>query len=385
MVNQMTDVGKLPQELKETGLFCLWRYEQRGERRTKVPYDPRTGRMAGSNDPGTFAPLETALLAEQTGYDGLGVGIFGDVCAIDIDHCVNEDGSFTRVGMNVMMTMNSYTEYSPSGKGLRILFKAPGFQYDKAAWYINNARLGLEIYVAGATNKYVTVTGNRLAGSDAIMKNCSAQLLQVLDMYMRREPAAQTELTRVDGLLSLLRRCFAKPGSADDGTGLIKVEVLEEVSSPTAIRPSDMRGGAEGLAQQGSPCPSAPVSAARAEGPSVPFGQRMCQSTSLTDAFSDLQLLDKAFGARNGVQFDALYQGNTAGYPSHSEADLALCGKLAFWTGCDKTQMDRMFRASGLMRADKWDRQQSGSTYGAITIDRALRDSRETYNRGGNH
>ena len=106
--------------------------------------------------------------------------------------------------------------------------------------------------------------------------------------------------------------------------------------------------------------------------------------TPATVAFTDLQLLDKAIAAKGGFQFDALYHGNTQGYPSHSEADLALCGNLAFWTGCDKMRMDRMFRASGLMRADKWDRQQSGSTYGGITIDRALRDNRDTYYRGGN-
>ena len=29
---------KLPQELKTRGAFCLWKYEERDGRRTKVPY-----------------------------------------------------------------------------------------------------------------------------------------------------------------------------------------------------------------------------------------------------------------------------------------------------------------------------------------------------------
>ena len=44
-----------------------------------------------------------------------------------------------------------------------ILFTVPdGFQYDKARYYINNQKIGLEVYIAGCTNKFVTLTGNVL-------------------------------------------------------------------------------------------------------------------------------------------------------------------------------------------------------------------------------
>ncbi len=300
----MTNIDNLPAELRDSGLFCLWRYEDRGDKRTKVPYDPRTWRTARANDPDTFAPLALALTS-RLGYDGLGVGIFGEICAIDIDRCIDEDGQFNDVAVNVMAIMGSYTELSPSGKGLRILFKAPGFEYDKAAWYINSAKQGLEVYVAGATSKYVTVTGDRVAGSATTLNSCSRQLRQVLDRYMRRQAEA-----------------LPKPARTEGG----------------------YHGG-----------------------------------SALTGADNDLQLLDKAAGAKGGLQFDALYRGSITGYASHSEADLALCSKLAFWTGCDKARMDRLFRRSGLMRADKWDREQSGSTYGALTIDKAVQGCRETW------
>ena len=44
---------------------------------------------------------------------------------------------------------------------------------------------------------------------------------------------------------------------------------------------------------------------------------------------------------------------------------MALCMKLAFWSGQDKEQMDRIFRTSGLFR-EKWDQKHhaDGATYG---------------------
>ncbi len=86
----------------------------------------------------------------------------------------------------------------------------------------------------------------------------------------------------------------------------------------------------------------------------------------------DQQLLEKARSAANGDDFAALWRGSTAGYDSHSEADMALACHLAFWTGGDLTRMDALFRKSGLIR-EKWDEQHyaDGSTYGEKTIERA--------------
>ena len=82
------------------------------------------------------------------GYDGIGVGVFGGLGAIDIDHCIDENGAWTDLAADICRTMGAYTEYSPSGHGLRILFTVPdGFQYDKARYYINNQKLGLEVYI----------------------------------------------------------------------------------------------------------------------------------------------------------------------------------------------------------------------------------------------
>ncbi len=73
-------------------------------------------------------------------------------------------------------------------------------------------------------------------------------------------------------------------------------------------------------------------------------------------ALADDAVVAKARASpRSGAKFAKLWAGDTTDYPSHSEADLALCSLLAFWTNRDAAQMDRLFRRSKLVR-DKWNR-----------------------------
>src|SRR5712692_8235016 len=97
-------------------------------------------------------------------------------------------------------------------------------------------------------------------------------------------------------------------------------------------------------------------------------------------ADSDEVLLEKAMHARNGAIFRALWQGDTSGYASSSEADLDLCNLLAFWTGKDAHRVDRLFRRSALYRREKWERPaRSGELYGQGTIQLALANCSEVY------
>lgn len=292
----MTKTDNLPATLRRDGLFCVWRREQRGDKTTKVPYNPRTDARAKSTDPGTFAPLAVAEMV-QGQYDGLGVGIFGALGAIDIDHCIDDNGVISDAALDILRTMDAYTEYSPSGRGLRILFTAAGFQYDKARYYINNQKAGIEVYIAECTNKFVTVTGEAITPG--------------LDL-----------IERGDRLAAVLERYMVRP-----------------VKRPTQASPAPPGGALD---------------------------------------IEDAELIARAKRSRNGDAFAALWAGDMSGYNSHSEADIALCNALAFWTNRDAARMDKLFRQSGLMR-EKWDRQQSGSTYGAITIQNAIDTARGGY------
>jgi len=88
---------------------------------------------------------------------------------------------------------------------------------------------------------------------------------------------------------------------------------------------------------------------------------------------SDEEVLDKARTRANSAKFIRLYDdGDITGYPSQSEADLALCRMLAYWTDCDESAIDRLFRDSKLYR-EKWDEPaRAGETYGEGTIRIAL-------------
>ena len=68
--------------------------------------------------------------------------------------------------------------------------------------------------------------------------------------------------------------------------------------------------------------------------------------------FTDAELVEKAKNAKNGDKFERLWNGSTAGYPSHSEARQALANLLAFWTAGDERRMLNMFESSGLYRGE---------------------------------
>ncbi len=94
---------------------------------------------------------------------------------------------------------------------------------------------------------------------------------------------------------------------------------------------------------------------------------------------SDQEVIDKARNCKTGYLFNILYSGNWQGvYSSQSEADLALCNQLAFWTQKDAKQMDRIFKTSGLYR-DKWKEKRGDKTYGEITIAKAIINCTEVY------
>lgn len=100
---------------------------------------------------------------------------------MDIDDCV-EEGAFSEMADDIIKMMDTYIKYSPSGTGVRIFFKVSGLSYDKERYFVNNCKCGLEIYVSGYTNKFVTATGNVVV--DRNIENRSEVLLLVFEKYM---------------------------------------------------------------------------------------------------------------------------------------------------------------------------------------------------------
>jgi len=221
MVNSLanhSDLANLPQELKNHPYWCVWLKNKEG---SKIPISPITKRGAKTNDLSTFAPFPHAkyVLGTKYNYLGLGVRILEPLCAIDIDHCVAEDGNLSTFAQEIVSTMQSYTEFSPSGKGLRIFFYvSDGFSYDAKKYYINNQKLGLEVYAGGGSPRYVTVTGNVLHPNP--IEDKSTEIAVILEKYMQRplkEKKPSTE--KLSPPMSQLAddEVIAKAGKAKNG------------------------------------------------------------------------------------------------------------------------------------------------------------------------
>ena len=195
----MNNYNNLPAELRRNGLFCLWKRENIKGRQTKMPYKTN-GYRARSTEKADFVDFNTAMRYVKN-YNGIGLGIFDGFCAVDVDHCV-KDGELSELATEIVNTFNSYTEYSPSGEGVRIIFKAQGIEYNKKRYYINNHKLGLEIYVSGCTSKYVTLTGNVIR--DLPINDCTTELKLVLDYYMKKgkDKKAESKVQNTTSYLS---------------------------------------------------------------------------------------------------------------------------------------------------------------------------------------
>ncbi len=95
---------------------------------------------------------------------------------------------------------------------------------------------------------------------------------------------------------------------------------------------------------------------------------------------ADGEILKQALQSKTGYKLEKLLRGDWSGFNSQSEAEQALSNILVFWLGRDFQRVDAVFRLSGLYRG-KWDERHyaDGSTYGEVTIQKAIKTVRETY------
>lgn len=139
----------IPPELLERQHWCSWRYEQRqGSKPTKVPYNPITNKRVSCNEPDTWLPFHEVKLSTIV-YDGIGFFLSPDdpYCFIDLDATDSaEDIDFQQ---RIVGAFDSYTEHSPSGKGLHIICKG------KVP--CGHRSRSCEIY---SSQRYMTMTGD---------------------------------------------------------------------------------------------------------------------------------------------------------------------------------------------------------------------------------
>lgn len=208
--NKEKILENIPKEIKENGLFCLWKYTRRGNNLTKPPINPnyylkesksyqvKEDYFSKSNDETRFNHLDKVLPLTSSKY-GIGFGIFDTFGAIDLDHCLNEEGKiiqddFSKIVIDIVKNLNTYTEKSPSGTGLHLYFKIKDLKLTSEEYskkYYTNKRFnkekkqGLEIYLSGMTKKFLTITGDKL-GQNEFREISFKELEPILEKYMRR-------------------------------------------------------------------------------------------------------------------------------------------------------------------------------------------------------
>ena len=135
---------------------------------TKIPYNPNTGRQASSMRPRTWASFDKACESYLIdGYDGIGF-VFSpndNLVGIDLDDCFEEDGSLKPSAQLAVSLIDSFTEKSPSGKGLHIICEAklPGTGHcDK--------KHGREMYQEG---RFFTITAEIVDGQSQVAERYS--------------------------------------------------------------------------------------------------------------------------------------------------------------------------------------------------------------------
>ncbi len=170
----------IPGELRSVKQWVIWNVP--GAKKVKEPFNPKKG-AAKANDAGTWGGFDEALQAVEQGRGG-GIGFMfaGGYAGIDLDHVIDEAGKLKDFARDIVQTMDSYTELSPSGTGLHILFRL-NMPLSGIGGRNRDSELGLEIYDNG---RYFTVTGN-VYGKPKPIADRTAELKQIYARYLVHE------------------------------------------------------------------------------------------------------------------------------------------------------------------------------------------------------
>lgn len=184
----------IPAELKGINQWVAWKLiiENKDSKPKKVPFNPKTDKPAQTNNPQTWGAYQEAMNYTQRNNDaGMGFVFKIDtgIVGVDIDNCVNENGELSSTAEEIIKVLNSYTEFSPSGKGVHILLK--GNLPDGAR---KKSEFGLEMY---NTKRYFTVTGNHFNGTPIIVEERQEQLNQVYYRYMAVQHSDKKQLQKL--------------------------------------------------------------------------------------------------------------------------------------------------------------------------------------------
>ena len=171
----------IPNELKQLNNWCVWVYQEREGKKTKVPVNPVDGELAKSNDPSTWSDYDTAVhVYDTTNANGIGFSFTPPYVGIDIDDIADEVERYklgdydTNIVFEFYETFKSYGELSPSGTGFHIITKGkiPGTRRRKD---------NVEMYDSG---RFFTVTGKTLGKYDEVTEVTPGNFERIYRKYL---------------------------------------------------------------------------------------------------------------------------------------------------------------------------------------------------------
>lgn len=154
-----------PAVLRQRPQWVCWTSITRDGKSTKCPVSPRIGSNADSTNPTTWATFEEAVAAwRSNGYAGVGYVFTPDdpFCGIDLDDCINDDGNLVPGARAIVDEFDSYTEVSPSGRGVKVFITGRKPEGVGCRSKVISGFKEIEIY---DRDRFFTVTGRHLEGT----------------------------------------------------------------------------------------------------------------------------------------------------------------------------------------------------------------------------
>lgn len=190
--NQAIAKFEIPGLLKSQHNWLVWRLTQKpGQKKpSKIPYYATNGAMragvqGSQEDRAQLVSFDEALeAAARGGFSGVGMALLPglDIVALDFDYCVDDAGKIT-VPFITSVATSTYTEYSPSGTGIRAFMR--GTLPSKKDTQPKDGGFAVEVF---GDSGFVTVTGNVVP--ECAMFGCDTEVSEltedVLTLYRDR-------------------------------------------------------------------------------------------------------------------------------------------------------------------------------------------------------
>lgn len=219
----------IPNELKQVKNWCCFKLEKNTlrDKLDKIPYNPKTGYKAQSNNPGTWNDFETCYLAYENGeYDGLGFFFNPPYFGVDIDKIEEdiiqfESGKKDNIVDEFVHVLQSYAEYSISKKGIHIICKG---ELPKGRRRKDN----VEMYQEG---RFFVMTGDSLEEYDEVI-DCTQSIAYLHEKYLgKNETIGVNHDIESDLSVTEILECIQRSKQAEKFNKLFNGDFAEDYPS----------------------------------------------------------------------------------------------------------------------------------------------------------